>query len=264
MTRYNAVNCSHVLTLQGSLETAEMKLTKVYSALNIPKDRFYIFATLLGNHIVLENDLSAFYSTLDIPESQPKVKPQLSKLFEAYLVMFHSVQFHPFLLKSAVIEAVAQFVRALDNTDRGHIVDLILEKSHSESATYDSLEALRLNLGRCLKYYGTITGKALSPSNNRSSNKNTQVKKEKPPVMSPETGMNGRRGDGDRSVLEASGVSVLPSDGQDLEVFHFCQGQVYHDLCHARIHFGFNSSFFKFLKFTISGNERFQCIWRRR
>ena len=54
---------------QGSLETVEIKLKKVYETLNVPKERICIFCALLGNHFLTEGDLNAFYASLGIQKS---------------------------------------------------------------------------------------------------------------------------------------------------------------------------------------------------
>lgn len=116
-----------------------------------------------------------------------------------------------------MIEAVAQFVRTLDATDQGHVVDLIIEKSHSESATHDSLQALKENLVRCLKYYGTINSNSLHFFNNVDvKNAQSKAQNEKPTALF-ETG-NGEGDQGNELSPAESSTAVLPSDDQNLEV----------------------------------------------
>lgn len=54
------------LTYKGSLETKEYIISEITKALNIPADRLCILASLLGNFILPEHELTEFYKKLNI------------------------------------------------------------------------------------------------------------------------------------------------------------------------------------------------------
>ncbi|XP_013781328.1 constitutive coactivator of PPAR-gamma-like protein 1 homolog [Limulus polyphemus] len=82
------------LTYKGSLETKEFILNEVAQNLNLQENRFCIFAALLGNYLLTEEDLTPFHHYL-CPD-QPKGKPIPSEV---------------------LIQALAEYVRSLNNVE---------------------------------------------------------------------------------------------------------------------------------------------------
>ncbi|XP_013788350.2 constitutive coactivator of PPAR-gamma-like protein 1 [Limulus polyphemus] len=82
------------LTYKGSLETKELILDEVARTLNLHPNRFCVFAALLGNYLLTEEDLTPFHHVL-CPD-QPKDKP---------------------IPAETLIKAVVDFVRGLPFVD---------------------------------------------------------------------------------------------------------------------------------------------------
>jgi len=77
------------MVLQGSLETVEVKIKKVFDSFGLSKDNFVIFAVLLGNHILSEKDLVDFFTALGVDTDSKVRRVRLSKfilLFQFFLV----------------------------------------------------------------------------------------------------------------------------------------------------------------------------------
>ncbi|XP_013779600.1 constitutive coactivator of PPAR-gamma-like protein 1 homolog isoform X2 [Limulus polyphemus] len=82
------------LTYKGSLETKEFILDEVAKTLNLHPNRFCVFAALLGNYLLSEEDLTPFYHVL-CPD-QPKEKPIPAEI---------------------LIKAVVEFVRSIPSVE---------------------------------------------------------------------------------------------------------------------------------------------------
>ncbi|XP_076310626.1 constitutive coactivator of PPAR-gamma-like protein 1 homolog isoform X2 [Tachypleus tridentatus] len=82
------------LTYKGSLETKELILDEVARTLNLNPNRFCVFAALLGNYLLTEEDLTPFHHVL-CPD-QPKDKP---------------------IPPETLIKAVVDFIRGLPSVD---------------------------------------------------------------------------------------------------------------------------------------------------
>ncbi|XP_063230763.1 constitutive coactivator of PPAR-gamma-like protein 1 homolog isoform X2 [Bacillus rossius redtenbacheri] len=61
------------LTYKGSLETKEYNLNEMVKALNLSPDRFFVFAALLGNYLLTEQDLADFYRKINILQGFTRV-----------------------------------------------------------------------------------------------------------------------------------------------------------------------------------------------
>lgn len=123
------------LTYKGSLETKEYIMDEIAKCLNLNPNRFCIFAALLGNHILTDEDLQDFRS--QFPNQGQKQRRPNGKL------------------DSATIKTTCDFVRNLqvvDNLDQ--VGDLVFKSSKSNKADLIS------RFKQCVQYYlnGTESG----------------------------------------------------------------------------------------------------------
>ncbi|XP_041349782.1 constitutive coactivator of PPAR-gamma-like protein 1 isoform X2 [Gigantopelta aegis] len=100
------------LTYKGSLETKEYIMDEIAKCLNLNPNRFCIFAALLGNHILSDDDLRDFRSNLPpLPNGNQHTKRRDAKL------------------DAATIKATVDFVRNLPATDNLDSVGEIVFKT---------------------------------------------------------------------------------------------------------------------------------------
>ncbi|KAG1664870.1 Constitutive coactivator of PPAR-gamma-like protein 2 [Nymphon striatum] len=120
------------LTYKGSLETKEIVMKEVAKSLNLHPKRFCIFAALLGNYLLTEEDLSSFYHTLS-PESTNK------------------------LSGDALVKAIVVYVRSLPAVDNIDAIGSQVFGSHQNSPlTQEKIQKFK----ECVQYYlnGTQDG----------------------------------------------------------------------------------------------------------
>lgn len=170
--------------LQGSLETVEVKLKKVFETLDLPKERFFIFAALLGNHILSETDLKDFFSSLQVDAST----------------------------KASVIEKIAQFTRMLEVTEPEKVGEVIANSDVASEAEKEKLKVLADKVVKCLRYYLDVNNSKGSATQ-RSKDKKKSSKKEK--ETKDKKGQNQSPGTGNTAAANEN--VTLPSDTQKLE-----------------------------------------------
>lgn len=120
------------LTYKGSLETKEYIMDEIAKNLNLNPNRFCIFAALLGNHILQDEDLYEFYRNLLNTMQQEGGQP---------------VKFTP----ENCIEAAVKFVRNLPSVDNLDVVGEQIFRKKNE---------LISKFKQCVQYYlnGTQDG----------------------------------------------------------------------------------------------------------
>ncbi|KAM8931129.1 constitutive coactivator of PPAR-gamma-like protein 1 isoform 2-T2 [Pelodytes ibericus] len=130
---------AHALKLSRngkSLTTSQYLMHEVAKQLDLNPNRFPIFAALLGNHILPDEDLAAFHWSLlgpDHPLASLKVRA-------------HQLVLPPC---DVVIKAVADYVRNIqDTSDLDAIANDVFQ--HSQSRTDDKVSRFR----RAIAYYG--------------------------------------------------------------------------------------------------------------
>lgn len=125
------------LTYKGSLETKEYVMDEIAKSLDLNPNRFCLFAALLGNHILTEEDLYDFYKDLLLRASQEagkSIKPILDN----------------------VIRAVVDYVRSIPDISN---MDLVGDAIFRDSAKGNKLELIS-KLKQSVQYYlnGTEEG----------------------------------------------------------------------------------------------------------
>lgn len=86
---------------KGSLETVEIKISKVFETLDLPKDRFLIFAAIFGHDNLTEEDLKDFFSSFEevsASQTQTKVKSNLSEDYSLRKTSIFNDFDHQFLI----------------------------------------------------------------------------------------------------------------------------------------------------------------------
>ncbi|XP_076448160.1 constitutive coactivator of PPAR-gamma-like protein 1 homolog [Babylonia areolata] len=116
------------LTYKGSLETKEYIMDEIAKCLNLNPNRFCIFAALLGNHILTDEDLQEFRS--QFPGHTPKPKRA------------------PVKLDAATIKKTCDFVRNLQTVENlDQVGELIFGNSKGNKA--DLINKFK----QCVQYY---------------------------------------------------------------------------------------------------------------
>lgn len=131
------------LTYKGSLETKEFILNEVAKGLDLHPNRFCVFAALLGNYLLTEEDLLDFYKTI-CPEAKNK-------------------QVIP---SDVLIKAVCAYVRALPNIEN---LDSIGAQVFGSTSNANYADERIQKFKQCVQYYlnGTKDGfLRYRPSNN--------------------------------------------------------------------------------------------------
>ncbi|CAL8093948.1 unnamed protein product [Orchesella dallaii] len=169
------------LTFKGSLETVQVKLQKVFATLELPKDRFFIFAALLGNHLLSENDLKEFFSSLQVDTST----------------------------KASVIEKVAQFTQKLEVTEPEKVGEVVANLETDSGTDKEKLKELADKVVKCLRYYLDVNntkGNSTQRSKDKKKNTKKEVKDKKSPNLPQAT-----------VTTSSNEGAILPSDTQKLE-----------------------------------------------
>uniref|UniRef100_A0A671TAD2 Constitutive coactivator of PPAR-gamma-like protein 1 n=1 Tax=Sinocyclocheilus anshuiensis TaxID=1608454 RepID=A0A671TAD2_9TELE len=133
---------AHALKLSRngkSLTTSQYLMHEVAKQLNLNPNRFVIFASLLGNHILPDEDLAAFHWSLLGPEH-----PLASLKVRAHQLVLPPCD--------VVIRAVADYVRNLQDV---HDLDAIAKDifKHSQSRTDDKVVRFK----KAVEYYVTAS-----------------------------------------------------------------------------------------------------------
>jgi hypothetical protein len=196
--------------VQGSLETVEVKLKKVFDSMSLPKDRFHIFAALLGNHILLESDLTGFHSALGVDALTKVIKESHCKKISKRLV-HHNILCN--LLQANLCEKVAEFTKDLPQTEIDKVAEAVI-KTMTEKEVEVGKDLVD-KITKCLRYYSdlTVPKTANAGGKGEKKGKNKAAKKAE---------QKGQKTSATAPVQAASsadtGNSSLPSDTQKLEV----------------------------------------------
>uniref|UniRef100_A0A8C5A0E0 Family with sequence similarity 120 member A n=1 Tax=Gadus morhua TaxID=8049 RepID=A0A8C5A0E0_GADMO len=139
---------AHALKLSRngkSLTTSQYLMHLVAKKLHLHPDRFVVFASLLGNHILPDEDLAAFHWSLLGPEH-----PLASLKVRAHQLVLPPCD--------VVIKAVAEYVRNIpDPSDLDAIAKDIF--THSQSCTDDKV----LRFRRAVEYYARASRPTRTP-----------------------------------------------------------------------------------------------------
>uniref|UniRef100_A0A8C1Y2K6 Family with sequence similarity 120A n=1 Tax=Cyprinus carpio TaxID=7962 RepID=A0A8C1Y2K6_CYPCA len=133
---------AHALKLSRngkSLTTSQYLMHEVAKQLNLNPNRFVIFASLLGNHILPDEDLAAFHWSLLGPEH-----PLASLKVRAHQLVLPPCD--------VVIRAVADYVRNLQDINDLEAIAKDIFK-HSQSRTDDKVVRFK----RAVEYYATAS-----------------------------------------------------------------------------------------------------------
>lgn len=162
----------------------EVKLKKVFETLDLPKERFFIFAALLGNHLLSETDLKDFFSSLQVDSST----------------------------KASVIEKIAQFTRMLEDVEPEKVGEVIANTKVESDEEKEKLRVLSEKVVKCLRYYLDVNNTKVA-TNQKSKDKKKNSKKDTKEKKGEQV-----KPSGTATATASSDGTSLPSDTQKLEV----------------------------------------------
>lgn len=160
-------------------------MKKVFETLDLPKERFFIFAALFGNHMLSESDLKDFFSSIQVDTST----------------------------KASVIEKIAQFTRNLEVVEPEKVGEVIANSDAESEEDKEKLKVLSERVVKCLRYYLDVNSAKASGGQKGKDKKKGGKKdgaKEKEKKDSP-------KGNGTNGTTPAPDSASLPSDTQKLE-----------------------------------------------